>query len=232
MPVRSTLDRKLPKVKCEYCGSTWFREVPLEQFATMESEEPRSLMRLGVWVCLCGMAVWPNVGGVRGGRTAQREIHEFMNNFQRTTAQMPARGAAERLLAEIQSGLMTTSQKWQVLDELQAAERQIGRWLHWADGKGSKPGRHWGMPKRPAATNGRDQMVVALQQRGFTFRKSRWLVRTFWDLMADLLGSGEVIDTPIGTFAAVASPKRQVRRRFGRRQVLFARRKRIRFWPA
>jgi len=30
-------------------------------------------------------------------------------------------------------------------------------------------------------------MVIALQQRGFTFRKSRWLVGRFWKLMARLL---------------------------------------------
>lgn len=221
--------RALPKVTCQHCGSTWFREVPLDQFATLESTEPTSVMGLSVLVCLCGTPARPNLGGLRGGRTPNVEISTFMNNFESTAAQMLTRETAESLLVEIQSGLMRSSQVQQVVAEVKAVERQIGRCLSWADGK--KPGRHWGMPQRSAATRGRDQMVLALQQQGFTFRESRRLVRQFWQLMARLLGRGEVVDTPIGTFQSVRTPEPQVRWRFGRRQIVFSKRTRIRFQP-
>jgi hypothetical protein len=221
--------RHLPKLKCQHCGSTWFREAPLEQFETLESDKPKSRMRLSVLICLCGAPVPPKLGGVRGGRTANLEISAFMNNFDSTVAKMPAREDAESLLAEIQSGLVHKDQLLQVVAELKAVERRIGRWLGRAEGK--KAGRHWEMPRRSAATSGRDQMVVALQRRSYTFRKARWLVGKFWKLMARLLRRGEAVDTPLGTFTVVRSPKPQVRRRFGKRQTVFSKPLRIRFRP-
>jgi hypothetical protein len=204
----------------------------LEQFEieTIWSEKPASRMRLGGYVCLCGMPRSPELGGFRAGAT-RREIAGFMDNFQRTVVQLLTAEAAERLRAKLQSGLLTKGELHKVLAECETVEREVGRWLRLAAGNGSKAGRPWSMPKREAATSGRDQMVIALQQRGFTLRKSRWLVRRFWDLMAELIASGAVVDTPVGEFKAVAAPKKQVRWRFGKRQVLFAEPRRIKFRP-
>jgi hypothetical protein len=187
--------------------------VPLEQFAI--PGEPASKMRLAVLGCLCGMPVRPNIGGVRGG-TAQQEIREFMDNFQSTTAQLPTHADVARLVGKIQSTLIEKEKVREVLAALAEAERQIARCLRWAEGKAAQPGRLWRLPKRPPATRGRDQMVVALQQRGFKFRKARWLVRQFWKLIAELIRKGEVVEMPIGTLRAAESPKRQVRLRFGK----------------
>ena len=226
--------RTLPKVTCEYCGSTWFRRAPVEQYQdTIWEEEAVSQVHLALYICLCGMPRTPQLGGVHAG-TAALEIDEFMENFQavqNTEGVLMTKAAAERLLVDIQSALISKKTMREVLAEAAAAQRKLGRWLRIEAGQGSKPGRPWSMPERKPATRGRDQMVVALQERGYTLRESRRLVRKFWGLMAELIRCGEVVDTPIGQFKAVTAPEPQVRRRFGKRQILFARRRRIKFRP-
>ena len=74
-------------------------------------------------------------------------------------------------------------------------------------------------------------MVRALQQRGFTFRKSQELVNKFWEVIREALRAGRQIETPLGTFYVVLSPHNRARWRLGRPQVVFRRRWKIVFKP-
>jgi nucleoid DNA-binding protein len=71
--------------------------------------------------------------------------------------------------------------------------------------------------------------VVALQERGFSFRQARKLVQVIWQVITDALRRGESVETPLGIFRVVSSPPLQTRFRRGRLQTLFRNRRRILF---
>jgi nucleoid DNA-binding protein len=74
-------------------------------------------------------------------------------------------------------------------------------------------------------------MALGLQERGYTFREARKLVRQFWAVVRDLLLAGKKVDMPIGSLSVRPAPPVQSRERFSRKQVLFRRRRRIVFRP-
>ena len=62
-------------VTCPVCGSDWFAEVTLQQYADMYSASPGGDMHPisttshQIRICICGHPLRPNIGGVRSGRT-------------------------------------------------------------------------------------------------------------------------------------------------------------------
>jgi nucleoid DNA-binding protein len=113
---------------------------------------------------------------------------------------------------------------------LHCLEKQIGRLLARTDEKrDSTRGRTWSLPRRRPAEGSRDQWVVALQERGFSFRQARKLVQVIWQVITDALRRGESVETPLGIFRVVSSPPLQTRFRRGRLQTLFRNRRRILF---
>jgi hypothetical protein len=80
-------------------------------------------------------------------------------------------------------------------------------------------------------------MAWALQEKSFTFRESRQIVRCILDAMGKALLAGEEVETPFGILMQTEAPPRQERWRLipgdpwriPRCQVLFRSRKRIKF---
>ena len=67
-------------VACAVCGSDWFYEVTLQQYADMYSASPGgdmnpiSTTNHQIRICVCGQPFKPNIGGVRSGREAVSEF--------------------------------------------------------------------------------------------------------------------------------------------------------------
>ena len=86
-------------VTCTVCGSEWFYEVTLQQYANMYSSTPGGDMHpIGqmnhqVRICPCGQPYRPNIGGVRAGRTGNESVVGVMaalENAIQLRAQVPA----------------------------------------------------------------------------------------------------------------------------------------------
>src|SRR5579864_8158065 len=97
--------REIPLKTCPACGGDWFREA---DFAAFIPEE-----RLGgswpTWpdmvglidesstrqlVCLCGRPMSPNIGGLRGGRTPNFELTQFLESLKNGQARLSGDSAA------------------------------------------------------------------------------------------------------------------------------------------
>jgi hypothetical protein len=73
---------------CDKCGSTHFTAVSYFQYAVghYSSAPGGDLHQIGempqtILVCICGEPKTPNIGGVRGGRTASGEIKGFLDSL-------------------------------------------------------------------------------------------------------------------------------------------------------
>jgi nucleoid DNA-binding protein len=106
-------------------------------------------------------------------------------------------------------------------------ERAVGQRLR------SGPGRPWRSPTRPPAAKGRDQLVLAVEQRaGLTFRRAQEVVREFWKVMQSAIRRGEKVHTPLGVFEVVPGPTLQKRTRWQQEQIVYRRPRRVVFRPS
>jgi hypothetical protein len=186
---------------CSACGGEWFREASYYAFLPEEGlgswDTWPDLTGQGSWipmtvgVCLCGTRQPPNIGGVRGGRTPNLRLTNFLASL-------------ERAQQEALPGLV---------QRLKRTERAVGKQMN--PGRG----RPWEMPQREPASQGRDTLVVALQRRGLTVRKARAAVKAFWEILAQGLRS-RYVETPLGIFDLVRRIPRK-RQRWGREQALY-----------
>ena len=92
---------------CDRCGSTHFAAVSYFQYAVghYSSAPGGDLHQIGdmpqtILVCICGEPKSPNIGGVRGGRTATAEIGSFLDSLHK--AQAYRGSAAERFDTEVE----------------------------------------------------------------------------------------------------------------------------------
>lgn len=70
-------------VSCQACGGDWFYIVSLNKYANMYSATPGGDLHAisqdqVIRICLCGAPYEPNIGGVRGGRTPNATLNEFL----------------------------------------------------------------------------------------------------------------------------------------------------------
>ena len=79
-------------VTCGVCGSDWFYEVTLQQYANMYSASPGgdmtpiSTTAHQIRVCICGQPFKPNIGGVRSGRTGNLSVTAVMEAIETAIA--------------------------------------------------------------------------------------------------------------------------------------------------
>ena len=211
---------RIPLRTCLVCGGNWFREGDFYEFLREEAvgsfwptwpelvgQKSPGPMTLGI--CLCGSPWTPLLGGVRWGRTPNQLVHNLMKSLE---------GALE---ANDDAALSAATEEWARQDayavlrrRVKVVERAIAR------RRRPGPGRPWALPKRPADARGRDQLVLAVEQRGFTARQAKKAVAAFWKAMAKGVVEDKFLLTPIGVFT-VERRQRLRRQRFGHIQVLY-----------
>jgi hypothetical protein len=130
---------------CLACGGEWFREASYFAFLPEESLGPfwdtwpdltgqASYIPMTVRVCLCGAPLDPEIGGLRGGRTPNRELCRFLESLAKAKKQLKENhdpglvlGAAEQQLVK--------------LDAFHATEKQLQQCKStWASGCAEGPG--------------------------------------------------------------------------------------------
>jgi len=176
---------------CSVCGSAWFRE---ETFLA-----PQVRLKDPLLVCLCGTVVTPQLSGIRPP-SDQDEIDRLSAALAnvRNLRQAVAEAAA---LAEGAVGATAT-----LISKITRLERscELLRQRLLPISTAVTPSR---LPRRAAATNGVDVLVLELQRTGLLdFRQARqvvWTVRDFWK--AALL-KGEPVETPLGILSARKTP--------------------------
>lgn len=90
-------------VKCAECGSEWFYIVSANKYANMYSATPggdlHALSQEQTFrVCLCGSPFNPNIGGVKGGRTPNATLSDFLQTLD---ASRIYRGKLAQLVADV-----------------------------------------------------------------------------------------------------------------------------------
>src|SRR3954454_5023850 len=89
-------NRPLPQFKpatCLACGGEWFSEASFyrfqrEEFLSMWPGWPdltgqATVVPMMVAVCLCGAALKPSIGGLRGGYTPNAELIRFLDSSEK-----------------------------------------------------------------------------------------------------------------------------------------------------
>ena len=78
---------------CEHCGGSHFAAVEFRQYAVghYASSPGGDLHAIGgmpqvIMVCICGWPKSPNIGGIRGGRTASGEVASFLDSLRKAQA--------------------------------------------------------------------------------------------------------------------------------------------------
>ena len=78
---------------CEHCGGTHFYQAEFRQYAVghYASSPGGDLHPIGgmpqvILICICGWPKSPNIGGIRGGRTASGEIANFLDSLKKAQA--------------------------------------------------------------------------------------------------------------------------------------------------
>src|SRR5436305_6238598 len=167
---------------CPACGGDWFRQADYYQFRREETlgsswetwpdlVEQLSIGPMGLLICLCGSPLRSSIGGVRGGRTPNSEVSQFMNDCQRAKQLLREAHKGDSLLRAAARQLATL-ETWQALaDRLRSVERELARRMR------SGRGRPWSSPTRQPAAQGRDRLVLALEAKaGLTSRKAKSVV--------------------------------------------------------
>lgn len=191
------------------CGGDWFREGDFYEVHCDEAERRISKGPLTVGICLCGSPWKPSIGGLRGGKTPNTLVTHFVES-QDEARKVNDYAAVARVIEELarQDAFEVLRSQVKVLERAIARRKRLGR------------GRPWALPTRKATSKGRDQLVLAVEQHGFTARESKKAVAAFWTAMANGLQYEGFVQTPLGVFR-VERPDPVQRRRFGREQVFY-----------
>jgi hypothetical protein len=184
---------------CLACGGEWFREASYYAFLPEEglSSWPTwpdltgqdSISPMTVCVCLCGVPLNPEIGGLRGGRTPNYELVRFLESL--------AKGK-KRLKENHDSGSVLDAAENQLvkLAAFQATEKQLKRLQkHVGQRMRAGPGRFWESPSRQASQKSgllnRDGLTLKLQECGLEFRLARETVDVILDAMIKSLRRGK-----------------------------------------
>ena len=178
---------------CGVCGSVWFRE---ETFLASYSE---SRLQAPFLVCLCGAAVTPQLSGIRPSAD-QDEIDRLsaalanVRNLRQTITDAEA-------LAEV--AVADTAFLTREIARLESSCEFLRQRLLPA----STANRRSRLPRRAAATEGVDVLVLELQRTGLlNFRQSRQVVWAVRDLWKAALLKGEPVETPLGMLSIRKTP--------------------------
>jgi DNA-directed RNA polymerase subunit RPC12/RpoP len=238
-----------PIIRCPYCNSEWFREAGVDMWKE-QTEDDFQLARWGyppdpgstlnhlqprIRVCLCGAPYPPTLGGAcLGGRTPNVELSSLMKVFRELNSQLAWERDANGVLKEcvLEEGV----EKGEVVSaaaRLRPLEVKALRQLRHqspASVKGLR--KPWKKIRRePETPNGRDEQVLALQEKGFTYRMAREIVDVIVRVCVEGLQRDKTLGTPLGWFKAVPAPPARQAVRFGKKVTLYKNNWRVRFTP-
>src|ERR1035438_1183515 len=156
---------------CPACGGDWFRQVNSYEFQREETlgycQETWPLLvgRLSkgvmtLLVCLCGSPLTPRIGGVRGGDTFNRELVALLASLRKVLDRLEDIRSDRSILAGL-AGQPASPEAFDALaTRLENVERVLAQRMR-------RPGRGrpWRLPKRKPLAKGRDQLVIAVEQR-------------------------------------------------------------------
>jgi hypothetical protein len=245
--------REIPVRACPACHRQFFREVTLHQWLKPEAiglvpsgpSGQLDQMAPTILLCLCGTPQPWRVGGVRGGRSPNHELCQFLDSIDVGSGEVKQRhdlAAVDRAAEET----LIKRKDFEVASAIMAQqERAVGRLLSGKHPKRRPDNACWRPPnRRAAAERGRDWLAIELQKRGMEFREARAVVTAIFSSITDALKSGEKVDTSLGTFLVKERTKQYhrvrplVRRESGRvgpapskAQTLHRIRKRVVFKP-
>jgi hypothetical protein len=202
---------------------------PPDPGSTLNHLQPR------IRVCLCGAPYPPTLGGAcLGGRTPNVELSSLMKVFRELNSQLAWERDANGVLKEcvleegVEKGEVDSAAARLRPLEVKAL-RQL-RHQSPASVKGLR--KPWKKIRRePEAPNGRDEQVLALQEKGFTYRMTREIVDVIVRVCVEGLQRDKTLGTPLGWFKAVPAPPARQAVRFGKKVTLYKNNWRVRFTP-
>jgi nucleoid DNA-binding protein len=179
-------------------------------------------------VCLCGSRLTPRIGGVRGGDTFNQELTALLDSLRKVLDRLEDLRSGRSVFAGLANQPVSPEAFDDLVSRLENVERVLARRLH------SGRGRPWQSPTRKPRAKGRDQLVIAVEQRtGLTARKATEVVTKFWKLMAQIIRRGENVETQLGVFKARSGKRTpQKRTRWGKEQTLYRHERRIFLQPS
>ena len=223
---------------CPACGGDWFREADYHQFLREESlgsmwptwpalvgQLSKGIMTL--LVCLCGSPLPPQTGGVRGGYLFNSELVALLASLRNVLDRLEDLRSGRSILAGIADQPASPEASAALATRLQIVEKVLARRLR------SGRGRPWRSPNRKPRAKGRDQLVIAVEQRaGLTARQAKRAVTGLWNIITRTIWRGEEVETPLGVFKARSGTrKQQTRTRWGKQQTVYRQERRIVFRP-
>jgi len=213
-PGRSA-DGSLPTLSCSCCGSQWFRECQFELWNACGNAI--GVMHHHPPICICGLP-WAVLGGVRGGRTPNVEIKRFLDSLRRIPEWVIRLSDDETCFpskaTESAAGLLQKR-----ISTFECRSDRIAhrlRLLRLAKGSNRLP-----------SDKGKDVLVVAVQNAGYSRAKAKRAVDLVFKLWRQRLIGRELVETPIGLLNLKRRPDPQIRQQLGRKQVMFSRSWRI-----
>ena len=221
--------KSLPLVFCPFCGSTWFRVVDVKRCLAKAPEEWWELREAELLnrthprlrICLCGAPLRPDIGGVlSGGRAILEERVSFKNSLDGALANMESsRSDLEKFLKSFVKDPLAKDR----LDAAAARLRRGEEMVLWEQRKADpkaifgarKPWKDINREAEAKTALGRDDLVLALQKNGITYRMARRLVKVILEECCKQLRLDQVLETPIGTFRLAKTPKEREHSAFG-----------------
>jgi len=227
---------------CKSCGSTWFR---LPEFRRFEPNDflswkhyaanhrlndvsaiqlAREQAYVGspqaALVCLCGAVQKPNIGGIPTGRTAEKEIHAFLQDRER------AQDRFDSQLQQVMTGKLRCVDFEPLQKEVELLRARLQRYItrHRLQRQLNKV---LPVSTRTAAGHGKDKIVSDVQQRGMTIEQARRSVNAVFDIWKQALADHGVVETPVGNLVAVVAPPPRKKRGLGKQVTLFSQNRRI-----
>jgi nucleoid DNA-binding protein len=222
---------------CLACGGEWFREADYYAFLSEESwptwpnlTGQDSIIQMTVCVCLCGTPLDPEIGGLRGGRTPNRELDRFLKSLAKAKKQLKENHDPGLVLGAAEEQLVKLDAMRAAEERLQQLQKQMGQRMR------GGPGRFCELPQRQASQKtgvlNRDGLALQLQERGLSFREARETVRAILDAIIESLRRREEVDVPpLGRFVVQEQPEERRRFRLGKWQTLYKQRSKVVFRP-
>jgi hypothetical protein len=241
-PVQS--QKSLPLVTCPFCGSTWFREVAVNRYLPQEPaypwelDEQEALNRTHprLLVCLCGAPRKPVVGGALSSQAIE-EVVSFKNGLAGALAEIKSsrRDFEEALKSWVENPLTEDR-----LDAAAARLRRAEEMVLWEQKKADpkevvgarKPWKEIDREPEAQGALGRDDLVLALQEKGFTYRMARLLVKVILEECLLELRRRYELETPFGVLSIATAPKQREHGAFGRLVKTYKKNLWVRFRPA
>jgi len=172
-------------------------------------------------VCLCGSPLAPQISGAIGNFNT--ELVALLDSLRKVLDRLEDLRSGRSVFAGLANQPISPEAYAALATRLQNVEKVLARRLR------SGRGRHWRSPQRKPRAKGRDQLVIAVEQRsGLTARKAKHVVTEFFNVITRALRRGENVETPLGILKARSGARTpQTRTRWGKEQTIYRDERRI-----